>query len=44
MIDSDRLSREMVLTTIMLVGGTPVVLYGEEIGQDQVRTREVEES
>jgi len=36
-IDQNQLSKEIVLTMIMLLGGTPIVLYGEEIGLDQVR-------
>ncbi len=36
-IDSNVLSKEMILTIIMLIGGTPIILYGEEIGQDQVK-------
>ena len=35
-ISAAQLPREMVLTLTMLLGGTPVVLYGEEIGLDQV--------
>jgi len=34
-IDEKQLSKEMVLTMIMLFGGTPIILYGEEIGLDQ---------
>ncbi len=30
-------SKEMILTIIMLVGGTPFILYGEEIGLNQVK-------
>ncbi|CAF1444690.1 unnamed protein product [Adineta ricciae] len=29
------LAKETVMTTTMLIGGTPIVLYGEEIGLDQ---------
>ncbi len=36
-IDQNQLSKEIVLTIIMLAGGTPIILYGEEIGLDQVR-------
>jgi glycosidase len=35
-INENDLSKEMVLTMIMLFGGTPIILYGEEIGLDQV--------
>ncbi|CAF3391318.1 unnamed protein product [Rotaria sp. Silwood1] len=35
LIHENQLPREIVLTMIMLFGGTPVVLYGEEIGLDQ---------
>ncbi|CAM4863318.1 unnamed protein product [Rotaria socialis] len=34
-VHENQLPREIVLTTIMLLGGTPVVLYGEEIGLNQ---------
>ncbi|UJR19835.1 hypothetical protein I4U23_022968 [Adineta vaga] len=34
-IQENQLSKEIVLTLTMLLGGTPVVLYGEEIGLDQ---------
>jgi glycosidase len=30
----------MVLTMGLLFGGTPVVLYGEEIGLDQVKNKD----
>jgi glycosidase len=36
-IDDKQLSKEMVLTMAMLLGGTPIVLYGEEIGLNHVR-------
>lgn len=31
------LSKEMSLTMIMLIGGTPIINYGQEIGQNQVK-------
>ncbi|CAF5224092.1 unnamed protein product, partial [Rotaria magnacalcarata] len=34
-VQENQLPREIVLATIMLLGGTPVVLYGEEIGLNQ---------
>jgi glycosidase len=38
-INDTQLSKEMVLTMAMLYGGTPVVLYGEELGLDQVKKK-----
>jgi glycosidase len=38
-IHEDQLSKQMVLTINLLIGGTPIVLYGEEIGLDQVNIR-----
>ncbi len=35
-INEKLLSKEMVLTLTMLIGGTPIILYGEEIGLNQV--------
>ncbi|CAF2794545.1 unnamed protein product [Rotaria sp. Silwood2] len=35
LIHDNQLPREIVLTMIMLLGGTPIILYGEEIGLDQ---------
>jgi glycosidase len=33
------LSKEIVLTLNMLIGGTPIIIYGEEIGLDQVNNK-----
>ncbi len=38
-IDEKQLSKEMILTMILLMGGTPIILYGEEIALDQVRNK-----
>ncbi|CAF1554908.1 unnamed protein product, partial [Rotaria sordida] len=35
LVHDNQLSKEAVLTMIMLLGGTPVILYGEEIGLNQ---------
>ena len=37
-IKENILSKQMVLTLNMLIGGTPIILYGQEIGQNQVTT------
>ncbi|CAF0978935.1 unnamed protein product [Adineta steineri] len=37
-INENQLSKEMILTMGMLFGGTPIILYGEEIGLDQKST------
>ncbi|CAF1276716.1 unnamed protein product [Adineta ricciae] len=34
-LTENQLKKEMLLTITMLLGGTPIVLYGEEIGLDQ---------
>ena len=36
-IDARHLSPEMTMTMVMLLGGTPIVLYGQELGLDQVK-------
>ena len=38
-VRNNELPKEMVLTMGLLIGGTPVILYGEEIGLDQVNER-----
>ncbi len=35
-INKNDLAKEIVLTISMLIGGTPIILYGEEIDLDQV--------
>lgn len=35
-IDARHLSPEMTMTLVMLLGGTPIVLYGQELGLDQM--------
>ena len=32
----NNLPKEMILTMTMLFGGTPIILYGEELGIEQV--------
>jgi glycosidase len=32
----NNLSKEMILTMGMLLGGTPIIIYGDELGIEQV--------